>query len=87
MWLARGSLGYTGWMTHAPLDARTVQAIGAAIDLPLTSDAEAARVAAGAQSAIDAVRAMSRLELFDEEPADFLRALELLAADAVPSHD
>ena len=84
MWLARGSLRYTASMTHTPLDATTVQALGAAIDLPLPSAAEAARVAAGAQAAIDAVRSMADIELFEEEPGEFLRTLELLALDAQP---
>lgn len=66
-------------MPQRPLDARTVQAICAAIDLPLVSEAEAARIAAGAQSTIDAVRAAAQGALFEEEPGEFLRTLEQLA--------
>ncbi len=74
-------------MSRTPMDARTVQAIAAAIELPLPLEAEAARVAAGAQAAIDAVRSMAHLELFEEEPGEFLQTLELLAQDAASTHD
>lgn len=66
-------------MDHEALSARVVEAIARATDLPLASAADAARIAVGAQSAIDAVRAMGHLELFETEPADFLPALEQLA--------
>jgi hypothetical protein len=69
-------------MDHEALSAGVVEAIARATDLPLASAADAARIAAGAQSTIDAVRAMGHLELFDAEPADFLPALEQLASGA-----
>lgn len=67
-------------MDRDPLTAPVIVAVARAADLPLASSADAARMAAGAQSAIDAVRSMRHLELFDTEPADFLPTLEQLAA-------
>lgn len=67
-------------MDHEALSAAVVEAIARAADLPLASSADAARIAAGAQTAIDAVRTMAHVELFDTEPADFLPTLEQLAA-------
>lgn len=67
-------------MSQQPLNSSTLLAIARAADLPLTSEADAARIAAGAQTVIDAVRQMQHLELFDTEPADFLPVLEALAA-------
>jgi hypothetical protein len=66
-------------MSHAPLTPATLLAIARATDFPIGSEADAARIAAGAQAVIDAVCQMQHLELFDTEPADFLPALEQLA--------
>lgn len=80
--MACGSLGYTFGMEHEPLSADIITAIARATDLPLMSPDDAARIAAGAQSAIDAVRSMRHLQLFDTEPMDFLPTLEQLASSA-----
>jgi hypothetical protein len=77
---ARVAVGYTRVMSQHPLNGSTLLAIARAADLPLASEADATRVAAGAQAVIDAVCQMQHLELFDYEPADFLRTLEQLAA-------
>lgn len=74
------AVGYTRVMSQHPLDSTTLLAVARAADLPLASEADAARIAAGAQAAIDAVCQMQHLELFDVEPADFLRTLEALAS-------
>jgi len=74
------AVGYTRVMSQHPLDSTTLLAIARAADHPLASEADAARIAAGAQTVIDAVCQMQHLELFDLEPADFLRTLEELAA-------
>ena len=66
-------------MSQHPLNSSTLLAIARAADLPLASEADATRIAAGAQTVIDAVCQMQHLELFDIEPADFLRTLEELA--------
>jgi hypothetical protein len=66
-------------MPQEPLTPATLLAIARATDLPIGSEADAARIAAGAQTVIDAVRQMQHLELFDTEPADYLPALEQLA--------
>lgn len=66
-------------MSHEPLTQATLLAIARATDLPIGSEADAARIAAGAQTVIDAVRQMHHVELFDTEPADYLPALEQLA--------
>jgi hypothetical protein len=53
--------------------------LAGAAGMPLADDAMAARIAAGAQSAVDAVRQSVHATLFDLEPSDFLPTLEDLA--------
>jgi hypothetical protein len=66
-------------MPQSPVDPQAVIALARAAGMPLADDAMAARVAAGAQSAVDAVRQSVHETLFDLEPADFLSTLEELA--------
>lgn len=60
-------------------DAALVRAMARLAGVPIADDAMAERVAAGAAGAIDAVRRARRADLFDQEPAAFLPALERLA--------
>ena len=66
-------------MPPTPIDFQVVMTLAGAAGMPLADDAMAARVAAGAQSAVDAVRQSVHETLFDLEPADFLPTLEELA--------
>lgn len=66
-------------MTTTPIDSQAIMTLASAAGMPLADDAMAARVAAGAQSAVDAVRQSVHETLFDLEPADFLSTLEELA--------
>lgn len=79
------SVGYTAFMPRETLTPATLLAIAQATDLPIGSDADAARIAAGAQAVIDAVRQMQHVELFDTEPADYLPTLEQLALPEDPA--
>ncbi len=72
-------------MNRTPPDASLLQALAGVTGLPPLSESDAARVAAGAQAAIDAVRAAGgEAELFDTEPSEFLPALEALAPGPKP---
>ena len=66
-------------MDAEPLNADAVAAIARAAGIPITDQAMAERIAAGAGAAIAAVRAQVTTTLFDHEPADFLALLERLA--------
>jgi len=66
-------------MPTTPIDAAAVITLAGAAGMPLADENMAARIAAGAQSAVDAVRLSVRETLFDLEPADFLPTLEALA--------
>ncbi len=66
-------------MSNTPIDAAAVITLAGAAGMPLADENMAARIAAGAQSAVDAVRLSVRETLFDLEPADFLPTLEELA--------
>lgn len=66
-------------MPTTPVDSQTVITLAGAAGMPLSDDAMAVRIAAGAQSAVDAVRQSVHETLFDLEPADFLATLEELA--------
>lgn len=66
-------------MPPTPIDFQAVMTLSGAAGMPLADDAMAARVAAGAQSAVDAVRQSVHETLFDLEPGDFLPTLEELA--------
>lgn len=61
------------------LDANAVAALARAAGIPLTDQAMAERIAAGATAAIAAVRGQVTATLFDHEPADYLALLERLA--------
>ena len=68
----------------AQVSPATVQESAAVVGLPLADEAVAARIAAGADAAVAAVReALTRLDatdaLFEREPADYLALLEALA--------
>jgi len=67
-------------LSQDPLDPDTVLDLARMAGLPLEDPALAARIAAGASTAIDAVRASVREPLFDGEPGDYLATLERLAA-------
>ena len=71
-------------MMSSPLDPAVVAALASAAGIPLADNAAAARVAAGAQAAIAAVRAKLGEPLFENEPSDYLSTLERLAADPAP---
>lgn len=66
-------------MPTTPIDAAAVITLAGAAGMPLADANMAARIAAGAQSAVDAVRLSVRETLFDVEPADYLPTLEELA--------
>lgn len=66
-------------MLTTPVDSQAVITLAGAAGMPLADDAMAARIAAGAQSAVDAVRQSVHETLFDLEPSDFLPTLEDLA--------
>ena len=68
-----------GTMTSGTLDPNAVVAFAAAAGIPLADPEAAARLAAGAQAAIEAVRSAGNATLFDHEPSDFLPTLERLA--------
>lgn len=70
-------------MTTTRLDPSLVQALAGIAGLPPPAPEDAARIAAGAQGAIDAVRASGDADLFDTEPSEFLPALEALAPPPV----
>ncbi len=68
-------------------DAALVRAMAAMAGVPVADEAMAERIAGGAAGAIEAVRRSRHADLFDQEPAAFLPALERLAdpdGDRVP---
>jgi hypothetical protein len=66
-------------MNNDTLDGDTVAAIAQAAGIPITDQAMAERIAAGASAAIAAVRGQVSTTLFEHEPADYLALLERLA--------
>lgn len=62
-----------------PLDPAAVAAYAAAAGLPLLDADAAARLAGGAQTAIDAVRSQLGETLIEREPGEYLATLERLA--------
>lgn len=66
-------------MDNDSLDGNAVASIARAAGIPITDQAMAERIAAGATAAIAAVRAQVTTTLFDYEPADYLALLERLA--------
>ena len=66
-------------MKKDSLDGDAVAAVARAAGIPITDQAMAERIAAGASAAISAVRAQVTETLFDYEPADYLALLERLA--------
>jgi hypothetical protein len=66
-------------MEKDSLDANAVAALARAAGIPMTDQAMAERIAAGATNAITAVRGQFTSTLFDHEPADYLALLERLA--------
>jgi hypothetical protein len=67
-------------------DAALVRAMARLAGVPVPDDAMADRIAGGAAGAIDAVRRARGADLFEQEPAAFLPALERLA-DPDPAFD
>lgn len=70
--------------TGQAITAATVRESAAVLGLPLEDEATAARIAAGADAAVAAVRtALAKVDdaasLFDREPAEYLALLEALA--------
>jgi hypothetical protein len=63
----------------AALDAATVEVLAALLGYPPLDAETAARIAAGASSAVAAVRATATVPLFDTEPGSYLAELERLA--------
>lgn len=63
----------------ALLDAATVATLARLLGYPPLDAETAARIAAGAASAVAAVRATATIPLFDTEPGAFLAELERLA--------
>ena len=64
-----------------PLDLATVRALARVAGYAALDEATIERMAAGAASAVQAVRASVGENLFDVEPAQFLAELERLAAE------
>ena len=60
-------------------DAALVRAMAALAGVPVIDESMAERIAGGAAGAIQAVRGARLPDLFDQEPAAFLPALERLA--------
>ena len=63
----------------AALSAATVQALARLAGYPPLDADTAARIAAGASSAVAALRATATVPLFDTQPGDYLAELERLA--------
>ncbi len=80
--------GSTDAMTAADeglaLDPAIVAALARLAGYPPPDAATLARIAAGADDAIAAVRAGETVTLFDDEPAHFLAELERLAGAETP---
>jgi hypothetical protein len=65
----------------APLDAATVRALARVAGYASLDEATIERMAAGAASAVRAVRASVGVSLMDVEPGQFAAELERLAAE------
>jgi hypothetical protein len=66
-------------MSDDTLSAVTAAALAKVAGIPLADNDAAARIAAGANAAIMAVRSVANETCFDYEPSDYLAALEELA--------
>ncbi len=71
-------------MSADNLTAETAAALARVAGIPLADSDAAARIAAGANAAIAAVRSVANETCFDYEPSDYLGALEQLAEPDAP---